>query len=263
MIDFDRLMKKMQENRHTIHCLVSPLVANEMANVLLSLGQSPFMAEYYKEVYEVSKNSDGLLVNMATINESKLAGINQALKSAKENLIPICLDPVGASATKVRLDSCLYYLDKYPINILKGNFSEIYSLYHQKITTKGVDSKDISLSQMIDICQKLATKYDLLVAATGKTDIICDKDQTIILKNGDEMLTKITGTGCLLGGLMAATSSFEMSLDALALAISILNISAELACKDKGMASFKLSLMDEISLMTSKKIKENIRYERI
>ena len=57
---------------------------------------------------------------MGTINESKLKGIKESLKSAKENNIPIILDPVGASATKVRLESSLHYLKKYPLKIFKG-----------------------------------------------------------------------------------------------------------------------------------------------
>ena len=85
----------------------------------------------------------------------------------------------------------------------------------------------------------------------------------MILKNGNQCLQKITGTGCILGAIIAACTSFEMSMEAIALAISIMNIAAERADRTKGMASFKISLLDEISLINKEKLKERIMYERL
>jgi len=182
----------MKENTHTIHAIVSPLASNDMANVLLSLNQAPFLAEYYKEVYEITKNSHTLLVNLGTINENKLISIREALKSAKENNVPIILDPVGASASKVRLKTVNYYLKNYPISVLKGNYSEIYSIYHNNLSTTGVDSKNINKEEIIRVCQKLSTMYNIIVVATGKEDIICDEKETLLLKNGSPLLPKVT-----------------------------------------------------------------------
>ena len=263
MINFDDIFKQIKESTHTIHAIVSPLASNDLANVLLSLNQAPILAEYYKEVYEVTKNSHALLINLGTLNQSKLMGIKEGLKSAKENNIPIILDPVGASATKVRLETSLYYLKNYPIKVLKGNYSEIYSIYHKKLTTSGVDAKNIAKEEIIKICQDLSTMYNTIVVASGKEDIISNGKETLLLKNGSPLLPKVTGTGCILGGIIAATYSFKENLNAIALAISILNIGAELAIKDKGMATFKISLLDEISLIDSKIIKERIVYEKL
>lgn len=263
MISFDDTFKQIKESTHTIHAIVSPLASNDLANVLLSLNQAPFLAEYYKEVYEVTQNSHALLINLGTLNQSKLMGIKEGLKSAKENKIPIILDPVGASATKIRLETSLYYLKNYPIKILKGNYSEIYSIYHKKLSTRGVDAKSIEKNQMIKICQDLSTMYNTIVVATGKEDIISDGKETLLLKNGSPLLPKVTGTGCMLGGLIACAYSFDQSINAIALAISILNIGAELAIKDKGMATFKISLLDQISLIASKTIEERIIYEKL
>lgn len=263
MIDFNNTFQKMKDSTHMIHAIVSPLASNDLANVLLSLNQAPILAEYYREVYEVTQNAHALLINMGTINEDKLMGMKEALISAKANDIPIILDPVGASATKVRLETSLYYLKKYPIKVLKGNYSEIYSIYHKKLSTSGVDAKNIAKEEIIKICQDLSTRYNIIVVASGKEDIISDGKETLLLKNGSPLLPKVTGTGCILGGIIAATYSFEENLNAIALAISILNIGAELATKDKGMATFKISLLDQISLIDSKTIEERIIYEKL
>ena len=263
MIDFTKKFEKLKNQTHTIHCLVSPLVANDVANVLLSLNQAPFMAEYKNEVYEVTQNSDALLINLGTLNESKLAGIGEAIGSAKKNKVPIILDPVGASATSVRLQAATHYLKKYPVSVLKGNYSELYSIYHQELSTRGVDSHEIERDEIVEICKSLSSMYNTVVVATGKDDVIFDGDEVLVLQNGCKELSKITGTGCIVGSLIAAAISFEKSVEMIALAISILNISSELADKNKGMASFKISLFDEISLIDAKTINERIAYEKL
>lgn len=259
----DEIFEKMKEESHTIHSIVSPLVANDLANILLSLNQAPFMAEYKNEVYEVTQNSNALLINLGTFNESKLISMGEALRSAKKNNIPVVLDPVGASATKERLQTSLHFLKKYPINVVKGNYSEIYSIYHKKLSTSGVDSHVIDRDEIVEICKSLSSMYNIVVVATGKEDIICEGDNTIVLKNGSPMLSKITGTGCIAGGLIAACYSFDPSTDAIVLALSILNIGSELANKDCGMGTFKISLLDEISLINTKNLNERIDYEKL
>lgn len=262
MIDLKPIFDQINSKTHTIHCITSPLAATDTANVLLSLNQAPIMAEYKEEVADITANADGLLINFGTINENKLIAIGESLKAASKNNIPIVLDPVGASASKVRLETALFYLKKYDINVLKGNYSEIYSIYHNQLTTRGVDSHIIDRDEIIEISKNLASRYNIIVVATGKEDVITDGNEVLILKNGDPKLSKITATGCMLGGIIAATISHDLSLDAIALSISILNIAAELAEKESGMGTFKVSLLDEISLMTIEKINERIRYER-
>ena len=263
MTDFEPILESLKTNTHTIHCITSPLAANDTANVLLSLNQAPIMAEYKEEVADITKNADALLINLGTINEYKLAGISEALKSAKKNKVPIVLDPVGSSASKIRLKTSLYYLENFGIRVLKGNYSEIYSIYHKILSTKGVDSKKLDRNLMIEIAQKLATTYNIFVIASGKEDIVTDGRATIVLENGHPILPKITGTGCMLGGIIAGCISHEISMASILTAISTINIAAELAEKDKGMGTFRVSLLDEISLIDDHKIKERIKYEKL
>ena len=58
MINLDYIFDQMKENTHTIHAIVSPLASNDMANVLLSLDQAPFLAEYYNCLLYTSDAAD-------------------------------------------------------------------------------------------------------------------------------------------------------------------------------------------------------------
>jgi len=70
---------------------------------------------------------------------------------------------------------------------------------------RGVDSVDGG-ADVIKACTSLAQKYTTVVAATGKTDIITDGSRTCIIENDSSMLTMITGTGCMVGALVAAAA---------------------------------------------------------
>ncbi|MDU1879162.1 MAG: hydroxyethylthiazole kinase, partial [Finegoldia magna] len=67
----DNLIQKMSEiysdlykSNNLIHCLTNAISINDMANAVLSIGQSPFMADNPREVEDVTRNSDSLLVNL-------------------------------------------------------------------------------------------------------------------------------------------------------------------------------------------------------
>lgn len=121
----------------------------------------------------------------------------------------------------------------------------------------------INESEIVEIAKALATQHNTIVVATGKHDIITDGFDTYLLKNGDAKLSKVTATGCLAGAMITAAYSHKENLASIILALSILNISAEMADKDAGMASFKISLLDKISLIDIAEIEERISYEKL
>lgn len=258
---FNELLKKMNSCKNLIHCITNPIAINDMANVILCLNMSPFMADNPKEVEEVTKKADSLLINLGNIQDYRMESMLKSIKVANEENIPICLDLVGISASTYRLDFVLEILNKYHIDVIKGNYSEIKSLYIKNTTTKGVDSKSIDCDECIKFSNELSLKYKNIILATGLDDIISEDGNAIILSNGDVRLSKITGTGCILGGIVASVLSIEKSIDSVMLATSIINISAERVRPDVGLQSFKLSFLDEISLINNEKIMEKLKWQ--
>ena len=98
--------------------------------------------------------------------------------------------------------------------------------------------------------------------ATGHTDIVCS-DEIYLLNNGDERLSKITATGCVVGSLIACTLSASQSIEACVLAISMMNISCEMVDKSVGLSSFKIGLYDNLSKIKWEQIKENINARKV
>lgn len=52
--------------------------------------------------------------------------------------------------------------------------------------------------------KQLARKERCIIVLTGETDYISDGKRVLILKNGDPLLGKITGSGCMLGSCIAS-----------------------------------------------------------
>ncbi len=194
----DNLIQKMSEiysdlhnSNNLIHCLTNAISINDMANAVLSIGQSPFMADNPREVEDVTRNCDSLLVNLGNITDYRIESIKKSVRIANENNIPITLDLVGVSASKLRLDLTLDILKNHTITCIKGNYSEIKSLFIKDLSTKGVDSKKLEVDDVINYCNNLREKYDSIIVATGQTDIVC-ANEIYLLNNGDDRLSKIT-----------------------------------------------------------------------
>lgn len=258
----EKIFTKLENNNNTIHCLTNPITINDMANVVLSLGQSPIMADNPREVAEITKKSSALLINLGNIQDYRMDAMKEAASTAKQVNIPIILDLVGVSASRLRLDFALELLRNYRFDLIKGNYSEIYSLFKKETSTAGVDSKNLDSQKLIEYAKNINKIYNSMILVSGKKDIVLNDNETFILSNGDKRLKKITGTGCILGAISASILSIERSIEAVILALSIENISSESIDNKIGMATFKLKFLDNISLINIKTIKDRIRYEK-
>ena len=61
MIDDIRI--KIKEKKPLIHCITNPISIRDCANVILSVGARPMMAEHPDEVEAVTKSAASLLLN--------------------------------------------------------------------------------------------------------------------------------------------------------------------------------------------------------
>ncbi len=251
-------------NRHPlIHCITNPISINQCASTLLAVGARPVMAEHPSEVYEITQTASALLLNLGNITDVRMQAMKISASAAAESYIPTVIDLVGISCSQLRRDFALELLDNNKIAVIKGNYSEIQALYNLNYRSTGVDSaNDISAEKMCEINIELSKKYNALILASGKTDVIAFDGKLVCMSNGTAQLSKITGSGCMLGALCAAYISVTDVLSAVCLACAVLGISAETASENFcGNASFLTALIDNISLTDIAKIISNIKAE--
>ena len=125
---------------------------------------------------------------------------------------------------------------------------------------RGVDSVDDG-EGLVEAAKDLANKYNCTVAATGEKDVVTDGERVAIIENGVEMLTKVTGAGCMLGALCAGTAgACEDKFIATTAAVVAMGISGEMAYEEaKFPGSFRVKLMDAIYQVDEKAIVEKAK----
>ena len=204
------MCKADKSRKPLIHCITNPIAMNQSANAVLALGARPIMAEHPLEVEEITETADALLLNLGNISDVRMESMRKSIRVANRRGIPVVLDLVGIACSKLRKDFAIELLDSARVDVLKGNYSEIVSLFDDSYTTDGVDLGVVpDENTIIEGMQAVAKRYDTIALATGKEDIIVDKDAVLKVDGGCEQLSEITGTGCMLGAVIATALSFN------------------------------------------------------
>lgn len=257
-----QLVNEVREKNPLIHNMTNVVVTNFTANGLLAIGASPVMAYAKEEAADMARISGALVLNIGTLSETEVESMILAGKAANEQRIPVVFDPVGAGATPFRTEMSRKILNEVKISIIRGNAAEVAAITGEKWEIKGVDAGSGDGS-IVELANKAAHLFGCTVVITGKEDVITDGGRTHIVENGHELLTKVTGTGCLLSSVIAAYTALEQdSVKAAATAVSAYGIAAEKAAATtayKGPGSFQIEFLDQLSKIS----KEDEVYAKI
>lgn len=250
MHSIHEICEKLKEEKPLIHCITNPISINQCANAVLAVGARPIMAEHPKEVREITDTAGALMLNLGNITDVRMTSMQISARTAKENGIPILLDAVGIACSKLRRDYVNNLIKETMPTVIKGNYSEINSLYHEAYRSSGVDADAALDVRTLDhVVVALARDYHTVILASGKVDIVTDGMHLVHIKNGTPQLSGITGTGCMLGALVAAYLAVKPDMDAAVTACAVLGICGQQAETERGSGSFMMNLMDALSTM--------------
>lgn len=275
-MDRDGLVERwaqLQREAPLIHCITSPIAINDCANAVLAVGARPICAEYPEEVAEITKSSNALSVSLANITEARAKSIMISGLAAKAAGISSVIDLVGIRCSAFRLALAKKYIAECKPAIIKGNASEIRTLagergeFHDGIDTAKQDRVSLddpeSIRDMEKILKKLAVQYRAVIMATGAVDLISDGENIFAIENGVPEMGRVTGTGCILNCLIASFLSVAEPLEAAVLAASVWGISGELGDRSRGLGTYHIELLNQLSLIDGKRIKEYAKIKRI
>ncbi|KAH6668792.1 Hydroxyethylthiazole kinase family-domain-containing protein [Halenospora varia] len=247
------VIRKVGEKSPLSHNMTNLVVQNFAANVALAVGGSPIMANYGEEAADLANLGGALVINMGTVTPEGLENYAKAQKAYNLAGGPIVFDPVGGGATAVRRNAVKTLLAGGYFDVIKGNEGEIKTVFGTVVQQKGVDSGASTLSdkEKAQLVRDLALRERNVVLMTGAADFLSDGTRTLCVKNGHELLGRITGSGCVLGttiSLMLAVCRNDKLLAALA-ALLHYELAAERAAERedvKGPGTFVPALIDEI-----------------
>lgn len=278
------ILSLQKEKKPIIHCISSIVTMNDLAKGILSYNGKSIMAPSIDEVGEIITKSDGLLINLGTLDDKRVVAMEKALRIATRKNKPVVLDAVGVDISFFRKEIALIFLTRYKIDAIKGNVSEIKSLLDKK-TKKSKDAKetkegsrnndivsdevvkDYTIKSDCEIRERMrafSKIYKTILVVTGNfsESYVTDGFSEFFISNGNDEFEKVVGVNSILGGLIAVAASIARTnaekVQAILIAIMTMGVSQELAY-DKvgevaGVMTLKNTLIDEISLIDNKKL---------
>ena len=265
-----------------IHCITNPISIHGCANMILAVGARPMMAEHPLEVEEITKTAGALMLNLGNITDVRIESMKRSAQTAAKEGIPVLLDLVGVSCSKIRMKLAMELIEKGKIQPFHG--TGIDAGVEDAMTGDNEEERK-------EIFRKVSKRTGSVLLATGARDLLVDQERCLILENGVPELSGITGTGCMVGALTAAFlpgcedniakemtdsieagvwSGVEMELNgrsgnylaAAVLGTALMGIAGEEAEKiSRGPGSFQVNLLDEIYGLSDRQLLDLLKIE--
>jgi len=264
--NLNAILQKVREVNPLVHNITNVVVTNFTANGLLALGASPVMAYAAEEVADMAKIASALVLNIGTLNPQNVESMIIAGKSANQHNVPVVFDPVGAGATLYRTETAQKIMKEVNVSIIRGNAAEIANVAGENWEIKGVDAGAVK-GNIVELAKAAAEKLNTVVVITGKEDIVTDGKTTYVVANGHPIMTKVTGTGCLLTSVIGAFAGVEKDLLAASVAaLTYYGVAAEKAAEqtaDQGPGSFQIEFLNQLSKVSYEELTQSSSFRKM
>ena len=268
------ILENVRKNAPLVHFITNYVTVNDVANMMLACGGSPIMSDEILDVEDITTICNALVINIGTLNQNTIESMIVAGKKANELGHPVVLDPVGAGASKLRTETTFRLLKEVKFAVIRGNISEIKTVYSGSGSTKGVDADvadavtDANLAETAAFAKELSKTTGAVIAITGAIDFIEVANEAYAIRNGVEAMSKITGTGCMLSGVVAAyvAANPDDKLKAVTAAVVAEGLCGEMAAKRTeaeggGTSSLRTYLIDAMSNLDGKTLETGAKVE--
>ena len=268
-----KCLENVKEKTPLIHNITNYVTVNDVANALLASGGSPIMSDEPDDVSDITAICGGLTINIGTLNKRSIEAMFISGRKSKELGHIVIFDPVGAGASKLRTETALKIMEEINPDVIRGNISEIKTLALGSGTTKGVDADaaDIvteeNLDSMVKFAKTFSEKSGAVIAITGAIDLVADSKQCFVIRNGSPVMSRITGTGCMLSGLATAyaVANSDNITEAVAASVCVMGLAGEIGVstmKDtEGNSSLRNHIIDAIYNMDAATLNKGAKYE--
>ena len=260
-----RAVAQVREKNPMAPSITNTVTQDFVANAQLAVGGSAAMLYLADECEAMAKIAPAFYINMGTAMPFYAETLPRAARALYENKTAWVLDPVGIGLSEVRMD-CLRQLKEFKPSIVRGNASEIIALAKLWGLTednggqvRGVDSTE-KVSAAKGAALALAKFTGGAVAASGEEDFVTDGKEEITCAGGSILFTKITGSGCALGGVMAVYLTAASPFIAALTATTMFNLAGTKAAAEfPTPASFKVNFLDTLYELTAEEVSGNFR----
>ena len=268
-IDLAAYAKDVRKISPLVHHITNYVTVTDCANITLAVGASPVMADDPAEAADMTSISQCLVINIGTLNARTVESMLAAGRVANGSGIPVVFDPVGCGATPFRTEMTKRILKEIHVDVIRGNISEIACIAGLHSCTKGVDaSAEDRGTDAVVVARNVSQIYHVVTAVSGAVDIVTDGIQAFAVENGCEMMSRITGSGCMetsvLGSFCGARS--ENIFEAVLCGMIYMGLCGEIAEEKAGkigLGAFRGALIDAAGNMTVERLIKGAKYHEI
>jgi hydroxyethylthiazole kinase len=227
------ILERVRVRAPRVHCLMNTVAQKLVADGLSALGAIPSMTASPDEVEHFARKADALAVNLGTLDPQRREAIGLAVGVAATRKIPWVLDPAHCDYSPPRARFAQGLLERRPA-ALRANAAEY---------------------------EMLSVPDDVVAVETGTVDHIGFGARKISVANGDPLMARVTGTGCLGGAVIAAFLAVDDDSQAAAAAAMLaFGVAAQDATRHaRGPGSFEPALLDALAALDGKAIVEQAR----
>lgn len=253
----------LRQTSPLVHSITNYVVMNNTANALLAAGASPIMAHAHQEMKDMVNIAGALVINIGTLDEYWVESMRLAIRQAEALKKPWVLDPVGAGATPYRNAVLKELISVYHPSVIRGNASEIMALAQMGVQTKGADSTH-QTEEAIDAALQLNKTTGAVICVSGATDTIVHHGKMILLRNGDPLMSRITGMGCTATALIGAFCASNPGglFEATTAAMALMGVAGEKAAAlAQGPGSLQMHFLDILSSLTEDEFNSSLNIQ--
>lgn len=248
---------------------------NLVANAQLAAGGTAAMSYLPDDVLDIAAICGATYINVGTLLPFYKDALADIAHGLHEQGKPWVLDPVAAGLGATRTAILESFRD-VPPTVVRGNASEIIVLdrmwgladadaTEEEATrpagVESVDEVDSAIPAARRIARHLATHSPNgqgAVAVSGAVDFVTDGTHDYRLPGGSALMTKITGAGCSLGGVVGTYLAVANPLTAAMAASLHFNRAGEIAeAAAHGPGSFQTEFLDALWNVTAEQIAES------
>lgn len=258
-------VQAVRDNNPMAGSVTNGVTMDFVANAQLAVGGSAAMV-YLPDEGEFLVDAGGAVyLNMGTLLPVHEQTMVATAKHAHETNTPWVLDPVGIGIGQLRTN-IMCALKEYKPAIVRGNASEIIAVAqmwglldanNEASGPRGVDTTD-EVAAAKNVAVALARYTGGAVAVSGEEDLATDGTVVAYSAGGSALMSKVTGFGCSLGGVMAVYATQASPFIACVASMAHYNVAGmRAAAQASAPASFKVAFIDELYNATAKDIANN------
>ena len=248
---------------------------NLVANAQLAVGGTAAMSFLPDDVLDIAAICGATYINVGTLLPFYKDALTDIAQGLHEQGKPWVLDPVAAGLGATRTAILESFRD-VPPTVVRGNASEIIVLDRmwgladadaaaddgtRPAGVESVDEVDSAIPAARRLARHLAAHSPNgqgAVAVSGAVDFVTDGTHDYRLPGGSALMTKITGAGCSLGGVVGTYLAVADPLTAAMAASLHFNRAGEIAeAAAHGPGSFQTEFLDALWNVTAEQIADS------